>query len=101
MEIVPDMAKLKEIELDILQAKELLTVSESNEWLLSESVVFLLELGSKVVIYADLQGQEFKEQIDNRVSKIKEMMEQRGYAECIGYLGSAFDYVLLVVRGYL
>lgn len=101
MERVLDMAKLKEIELDVLQAKELLIVSVNNEWLLDESVVFLMELGSKVVIYTDLPGQEFKEQIDSRVSKIKEMREQRGYADYKGYLESALDYVLLVVRGYL
>lgn len=101
MERVPDMAKLKEIELDVLQAKELITVSVNNEWLLGEGIAYLMELGSKVVIYADLPGQEFKEQIDNRVSKIKEIREQRGYVECIGYLGSALDYVLLVIRGYL
>lgn len=101
MERVQDMAKLEEIVLDVLQAKELLIVSESNEWLLDESMAFLLELGSKVVFYADLPGQEFKEQIDNRVSKIKEMREQRGYADYKGYLESALDYVLLVIRGYL
>lgn len=101
MERVPDMAKLKEIELDVLQAKELLIVSESNDWLLDESMAFLLELGNKVVLYADLPGQDFKEQIDDRVSKIKDMREQRGYAEYVGYLESALDYVLLVIRGYL
>lgn len=93
-----DIAKLVEIEIDIEQAKEFVSVDNQN-WVLNEVIPFIYLVCNQLMYY--FPNSNIKDRVEERIAELKGKLKQLDSADIKGYLYSVFDFIIWVIRDYL
>jgi flagellin-specific chaperone FliS len=93
-----DIAKLVEIEIDIEQAKEFVSVDNQN-WVLNEVIPFIYLVCNQLMYY--FPNSNIKDRVEESIAELKCRLEQIDTADIKGYLSGIFDFIIRVIREYL